>query len=92
MGRGWWRESWCSGRKARYPGAIGIISVRLALQAGAAGMGPRRQRGGVGVFLMSLSIYSSALGTGWTVRWLVLFQPGNVKWWRERPGKCPESF
>ena len=56
MGRGQWRESWCSGRKARYPGAIGITSVRLALRAGAAGMGPRRQRGGAGMFLMLLSI------------------------------------
>lgn len=34
---------------SRYPGAIGITSVRLALQAGAAGMGPRRQREGRGV-------------------------------------------
>lgn len=29
------QESWCSGRKARYPGAIGITSIRLVPRAGA---------------------------------------------------------
>lgn len=29
------QESWCSGRKARYPGAIGITFIRLVPRAGA---------------------------------------------------------